>query len=376
MSNEAICQPIKIDLITLQGVQNYGSVLQAFATQTVFEELGAQVTVINYVKEANRWDNVSRNWSHGNLAKALAIAPTVVRWKKVFQGFNDRHLHLTEQLYTTDEDFSHYNSDADAYCTGSDQVWNSKWNCGILSPLYLSFVPAASYKFAFSASFGQSHLSNEEVQVTESYIKDYRHISVRENSALTILREQYGYKNAIQTVDPTLCMRPEYWRSIAVPAKISGDYMLIYNLNKSRAFDDYAVALSKRTGMKLVRLCTRYDQFYRPGKSMLVPTVEEFIGLIDQARYVLTDSFHCTAFSMNMGTEPICVYPQEFNGRLASFLELTQSVQRQVLGYDDFDIVNRPVDFELVASILDGERAKARDYLNMVFSEIREGIDG
>ena len=71
-----------------------------------------------------------------------------------------------------------------------------------------------------------------------------------------------------------------------------------------KEFDRYAVELSKRTGLKLVRFCTRYDQFYRPGKSMLVPEVFDFISLIDNAKFVLTDSFHATAFSLNLHTEP------------------------------------------------------------------------
>ena len=56
----------------------------------------------------------------------------------------------------------------------------------------------------------------------------------------------------------------------------------------------------------MVRLCNRYDQFYRPGKSIIIPEIIDFIKLIDNAKYVLTDSFHATAFSMNMNTEPIC----------------------------------------------------------------------
>lgn len=362
---------IKIDLITLQGVQNYGSVLQALATQSLFEELGAKVTVINYVKAPNRWENLSNSWSHGNPIKALAMVPTIHRWKEVFQKFNDDNLHISEKIYTTDTDFEGYSSNADAFCTGSDQVWNSKWNEGVLPPLYLSFAPEGSYKFAFSASFGQQRLSRDEVAQTKDLISQYRHISVREDSAVKILQEQYGYKNAVQTADPTLCVTPEFWRNYGKQGPVDGDYILIYNLNRSRDFDNYAMQLSKRTGLKLVRLCTRYDQFYRPGKSVLVPDVYEFIGLIDGARYVLTDSFHATAFSMNMGTEPICVYPHEFGGRLASFLRLTYSEQRHVCDYHDFDVVNRPVDFGTVDLILRGERAKARNYLSQVFSEIR-----
>lgn len=367
--------PIRIDVITLQAVQNYGSVLQALATQHLFEELGAQVTVINFVKWPNRYENLLDGWGGKNPIKRLAIAPTVRRWKTVFRGFNEENLHLTEKVYTTDCDFAEYDSDADAYCTGSDQVWNSVWNNGIIRPLYLSFVPAGSYKFAFSASFGQSRLSDDEVRQTEQYISGYNRISVREDSGLEILENQYGYKDAVQTPDPTLCVSADFWRSLAKCRSIKDDYLLVYSLNRSRQFDNYAIALAKKAGLRLVRLCTRYDQFYRPGHSVLVPTVYEFISLIDNAACVLTDSFHATAFSMNMGTEPICVFPHKFGGRLDSFLRLTHSEQRHVRDFGDFDVLDRHVDFGVVNGTLDAERAKTRAYLAETFDEIRRWGD-
>lgn len=362
---------VSIDLITLQGVQNYGSVLQALATQALFEDLGAKVTVINYVKVPNRYENLAKAWGRGNPIKSLVMLPTIQRWKTVFRKFNEDNLNLTDGLYSSDDDLAGYDSTADAYCTGSDQVWNSVWNRGVLPELYLHFAPEDAYRFAFSASFGQSWLSEGEVEQTKKLISQYARISVREDSGLKILREQYGYRGAVQTVDPTLCMTADFWRTHAAKRSIEDDYILVYNLNRSREFDDYATALSRKTGLRLVRLCTRYDQFYRPGKSVLIPTINEFISLIDNAACVLTDSFHASAFSMNMGTEPICVYPQKFGSRLASFLKLIQSEQRHAVDFDDLAVIDRHVDFKSVNQILDTEREKARGFLTETFADIR-----
>ena len=124
---------------------------------------------------------------------------------------------------------------------------------------------------------------------------------------------------------------------------------------------------------KLLRICNRYDQFYRPGKSIIIPEIIEFIKLIDNAKYVLTDSFHATAFSMNMNTEPICIYPNEFGGRIESFLKLTNSLQRHIKNYNDFDVLDRKVDFESVNKILDSERKKVNDFLVKVFEKYNMG---
>lgn len=366
---------LKVDVITLQAVQNYGSVLQALATQKVFEKHNLDVTIINYVRPNVRYENLLKTWSKGNPAKALAMIPTINRWKSVFRDFCIENLNQTEHIYSTTEDFKDFPLDADLYCTGSDQVWNSNWNQGIIPELYLSFIPAGKYKFAFAASFGQSKLSTDEVKITKPLIDQYSNISVRESSAVNILESQYHYNNVTQLVDPTLSVDADFWRKFESKKKVNGNYILIYNLNRSKAFDDYAKELSKISGLKLVRLCTRYDQFYRTGKSILVPTIPEFISLIDNARYVLTDSFHATAFSMNMNTEPICIYPKMFGGRLESFLTLTDSLQRHVIDYHDFDILNRPVNFDKVNKILSNERSRVDQYIEMVIKDYKDRIN-
>ncbi len=361
---------MRIDVITLHAVQNYGSVLQAFATEEFFRRQGCDTRLIHYVREDVHRQNLLREWSRGNPCKALAMLPTIWRWERVFGGFMKKHLHLTQKTYTGQEDFHDYPLTADAYCTGSDQVWNSVWNRGILPCLYLDFIPKGAYKFAFAASFGQSRIDKEEVALTRGYLEQYRKLSVRESSAGDILRQQYGIAGARHILDPTLCLSPEEWREHTRKGKNRKDYILVYNLNRSREFDLYAVKLAKHTGLPLYRLCTRYDQLLRPGKSILIPEVWDFVSLIDEARYVLTDSFHATAFALNLGTEPICVYPKAFAGRLESLLCMTGTQQRRIKDYEDFGVLRRPVDFAVVEECLAKEREKAAAFLQEVLSDI------
>lgn len=361
---------MRIDVITLHAVQNYGSVLQAYATQKLLEEHGADVRIIDFARDVVKYENLAEVWSKGSRWKKLVMLPTIRRWKTVFRGFCEENLNLTTQSYTTEADFQNDPPDADAFCTGSDQVWNSTWNDGVIPPLYLSFVPQHTYKFALAASFGKTVLSETEVAETKQYIEQYRHISVREKTAVRILKDQYGYQNCVDLVDPTLSYGPAFWRALASKRQIKEDYLLVYNLNRSREFDRYARLLAKKTGLKLVRLCTRYDQFYRPGKSVLVPSVHDFISLIDHASIVLTDSFHATAFSLNMNTAPVCVLPKQFSGRLSEFLERVDCLDRIAASYEDLVVISRTVDFERVNRILDIERERIRNFVSNVLSEI------
>lgn len=168
---------MKIDVITLQAVKNYGSVLQAFATKKLFESYGHKVSIINFQKTEAREENLMKLWAGNNIIKKIVMFPTINKWKKIFDEFCFGELEITGDKYTSKEDFETFPLDADLYCTGSDQVWNSKWNNGILPMLYLDFVPADCYKFAFAASFGQDHLTEDEVNQTKGYITQYNRIS-------------------------------------------------------------------------------------------------------------------------------------------------------------------------------------------------------
>ena len=208
---------MKIDLITLQAVNNYGSVLQTFATQEFFRQHGCEVRVINYRRSTS---NPYRSLLNA-LKRNAATVPAQVLYKffaskkinAVYDSFRQKYLNMSGgKLYRSMQDFEGYESDADAFCTGSDQVWNSFWNSGILPEFYLAFVPEGKYRFAFSASFGKTEIDPEEVQATQKYIDAYEHISVREDSAVRILKEQYHYNNALHVLDPTLCLSGNTWR--------------------------------------------------------------------------------------------------------------------------------------------------------------------
>lgn len=357
-------------VITLHQVNNYGTQLQALATQEKLREYFDDVVFVDYRRPDTYGKGLLDSFAKGNVLRAAAILPTLIRWKSVFDGFRQRYLNLTERTYLSQSDFDNFEDCADVYVVGSDQVWNSGWNKGIIPAFYLDFVPEDKPRFAYASSFGRSELEAWEIEATRGYIEKFQSITVREKSGVNILRNQYGYDRASRILDPTLVMPASFWRGYESPSKMRGEYILVYNLNRSAEFDRYASELSKRTGLPLYRFCTRYDQVLRSGKSLVIPDVLEFVTLIDNAKYVVTDSFHATAFSMNMGTEPICVYPKEYSGRISEFLRLVDSEQRHVRDFDDLDVINRHVDFGVVEQRLEEERGRASLFLQQMRASI------
>ena len=181
-----------------------------------------------------------RTFTKGNILKAPIILPNLVWWKYKFGKFQKKYLRLTEDTYLQDSDFDNFKDCADVYFVGSDQMWNCGWNKGVIKPYYLHFVPQEKPKYAYASSFGQKQIDERYVEESKDYIQQFKYITVRENSGIDILKKQYDYHKAERILDPTLVMPAEFWRKIAPASKIKGDYILVYNLQRSAEFDKYA----------------------------------------------------------------------------------------------------------------------------------------
>lgn len=361
----------KVYVITLQNVRNYGSALQAVATQKVFEELGCDVKFFDYYKSLEDIGFVKRamgyaegNGLAGRIVKTMMLIPTFAKQDKVFRTFLKQNLNVIPGRVATEDDFSRLTLDADIYCTGSDQTWNSGWNNGILRPLFLTFAPAGKRRIAYAASFGKPQLDEWEVEETKRLLSRYAVISVREASAATIVHDLHIGIEAVHVLDPTLQVDGVFWRKMSHPVKYE-KYCFLYQLNRNNDFDRFALEMAHRRGLKLLRWCNRYDQLRLSGDiKVAVPDVEDFVSLIDHADFVLTDSFHCTAFSCNLHKQFLSVYPSEYSSRLASLLKLTNLEHRHVERFEAENYDDIPsIDFSSVDAILKQEREKGRDFL-------------
>ena len=351
---------MKVTVFPWLDIANYGSVLQVFAVQKVLERYADSVEIINFKFNSRFSETLSRKPMRlvNNILSFMLLKPNFCKMKK--------YLNLTNYEYFAEQDFKNYQCDADIYCTSSDQIWNMRNSPSVFGARFLSFLPEEKRRFSFSSSFGD-RIDKNMVSQSKDWIHKFESISVRENIGLKIINEQYDYHNAIQLVDPTIALLPETWREYAPKPRIAGDYIFIYDVMDNKDFYAYAKVLSKKTGLPIIHLCHRFARIFYCGKSLLIPPVFEFITLIDNAKYVLTGSFHATAFAMNLNTEPICVYHSRNPGRLISFLRLTGSEHRALKDFNDFDVINRPVDFTSVNKILDRERERVDEFLSKIF---------
>ena len=105
---------------------------------------------------------------------------------------------------------------------------------------------------------------------------------------------------------------------------------------------------------------------FRNGKSLIIPPILDFINYVDHAEFVITDSFHATAFSINMNTKPICIYPNNYSNRLSEFLKMVDCESCHVKDYNDFSVINNSIDFNKTNEILEKERIKANSFISRI----------
>ncbi len=377
---------MKIDIITLHNVKNYGSVLQSLATQTILEEKGYEVKFINYYRKNLIDENIlkdnlenSKFFSLNPITKLIGkiiLPKTINKQIKVFNDFLNKYIKTTKERYYSFEELQNNIPKADIYCTGSDQMWNSEWNNGIERAFYLDFLPDEAPRFALSSSFGRDEIKDkEEEKEVSKMLKKYRAISVRESSGINILNKM-GIKDAEHVLDPTLLLDKDMWKKIVKGKELEkkdGKYILVYQLNmKNKEFDDYVKKLSKAKKMPVIRVSINNYQRFKYGILIDTPNVLDFLDYFINAEYVVTDSFHGTAFSINLNKKFICVFPKKFSARLQSILELTGLEDRKLNNNNDLNQIDKEIDYDKVNKILEQERIKTNNFIDKALKLCKE----
>ena len=283
---------------------------------------------------------------------------SLFRASYVFRGFIRKNIHLSKKKYTSFIALKKEPPIADVYCTGSDQMWNSYWNQGVEKSFFLEFAPKHKRRIAFATSIGVTKLEKDEATAIIPMIKKYNFISVREKSAEVLLRE-YGIK-AYTIMDPTLLYNLDSWKKLIGSNKQKSPYLLIYQLHNSHEgsnFDEAAKSIAKILNLKIVRIIYSHSDI-KIGHKIYMPTIGDFLSLIYYADYILTDSFHGTAFSINFNKQFSAVYPKKFATRIQNILELTGLEDRKYTKSLVYNQCYQKIDYTPINNFLHKKRSE------------------
>jgi hypothetical protein len=327
---------MKVGVLTFHRATNYGTALQAFATVAALKAMGYNAELIDY-----RPAYIERTVRVRRLRNAKSpkeIASILLNRMVYGHQQNDkiqRFLEFCEQfpqgsmVCETTEDVAQAARQYDAVISGSDQLWNENITGNDLT-YFLPFPHPK--KISFASSFGVSSISEERKSVIGPHLRDFAHWALREETAVRLtqtLVEPSDSAKLHRVVDPTLLLDADSWKqqmNAAMNLPKDG-YILTYYMIETPILRAVTERLQKQTGLPVVNLKPSKRQVLcREGKNLMWAGPREFLSCYAGAKYVVTNSFHGTAFAINFQV-PMYVAPLpvsmagEVNSRLVEILD-------------------------------------------------------
>ena len=293
---------MKIGLLTFHAAHNYGAVLQAYATQEKIKEMGFDIEVIDYspsylIKQKlfPLTSNASLLVNVKILFEGFVTFPWKFKRKHNFQKFIKQQLHLSNTSYKN-HPFSE-NMDYDLFVMGSDQIWNCKLTKGFDAVYLGNFkIKPTAKKISYAASMSHYGLTHQEEREFSKMLSNFDDISVREEELHQYLKKKYNKESTV-VLDPTFLIDAKKWSSMAVKPKTAKKYVLVYSIDLRNDALRMANGLAREIGAEVIELSMSVDKNVLKNKYQTA-SPEEYVGLFEQAEFVITSSFHGTAFSV------------------------------------------------------------------------------
>lgn len=340
---------MKVGLITYHSAYNFGSVLQAYATQEIIKKLTGNCTIINYrISEQRRvysiFQPVNGIKDIKGIVKNILVLPFYFAKKRRKEGYERliRDIfHLTEECGNYDEVQKIWNQ-FDLIVSGSDQIWNKHSNelknvsWEYMKPYLLAGFKGKKISYASSIP----NMSEDETRYISEYLIEFSSIAARELSGANILNSIDKIRAEV-VLDPTFLLSKEEWISKFNLEKRNiekkNQYVLYYALNARENIAetrDVVLHWAKKRGLRVKIIAPLSLQYSSPGVEILRDTDPvEFLNLIYNAHTVVTDSYHGTILSINFEKN---IY--SINGVNQSDIRKTEVLDK--LGLQDRNIVN------------------------------------
>lgn len=384
----------KIGIATVHTGFNYGSCLQAYAGQQYISSLGYEAELLWYNEGIVKGRDIRvkkllgmglRTFWRPKLFKKtfLTYKKSLKKeihpeTKKYFLDFQKKNLKVKKTNWSGLKSYANDSNTLACVC-GSDQIWNAT-NVYIDPIFYLRFAPK-SKRVAYAPSFGKNEIPDFNKNIIKKYISDFKYISVREEQGTEIVKELLD-REVPALIDPTLLLNKSEWmncvnENMALPEQ----YILVYFLDKpTQTSLAYIKRLEKELNIPIIAIPYKYDELsHFKNLTYVNAGPEQFLNLINNARFVCTDSFHGMAFSANFNI-PFYIFQRDYgaatdqSSRIISLLEKLNLDERFVHGVNDINLdkFNMDIDFKISNQKLNEEREKSRVYLQNAFSEIEK----
>lgn len=353
---------MKIGIITCHRAFNYGAVLQTYALQKYLKNQGYEVEVVDYTPQYIR-----KSYNKSILKRIIRPILRHHDFKKsnqVFGNFLNEDVSLTKRRYYTYEELKENLPDCDAYIAGSDQIWNCNIENGKDDAFFLKFVPNNKRKISYAASISMDEIPQSQKDRFKENLKDFDYISVREKTAVKLLKE-IGIENVEKVLDPVYLLDVAEWNKIAQKSTLrleNEKYILAYGFKQQKDLYNYARNLANARNCKLYSINTNFeDQFLDVDKYFYNATPYDFINLIKNAQEVITNSFHGLSFSI-IYNKPVHQFKKNGteNSRMIDLLNELNLSERLV---DNNKLLSNLIEYAKTNEILEKNKNKSIKFL-------------
>ncbi len=341
--------------VTFIKTMNYGSCLQAYALQTVIDKqrIGGENCRYSLLPISDLKGYPSPSWKK----KIMESAAYCLRG--MFKQFENKYIHFAD--CDSFKELDKLNEQYDAFVCGSDVIWNPRFNRNC-DAYYLKF--AKKYAFSYAASFGRAEISDSEKTRLPDQLSQLREIGVREESGQKIIKKYTG-RDAVVVLDPVVFLRKEEWDEIAEPKKLAEPYIFVYFTHQTEEIVQFYQKLSRMTGYRVIITTTGFTKSIK-AKTLNMPTPQRWLRLLRDAAYVVTNSFHATAFSVIYHKQFFTVMKGEkttgINIRMYDFLRELDLLEH-MLNHCPDRIDTNEIDFSDTDSKLDKIRQESMAFL-------------
>ena len=361
---------MNIGLITLHSFFNYGSMLQAYALQHYLDSLPmTSCELIDYAPP--RQDNNRAYFLYQDLPEYAELREKyrddLVKRRELFGDF--MKLYKLSRHYGSDEELEADPPKYDAYVSGSDQIWNV--NFRIASRAYFLAFAKKAPKFAFATSVGRA--PREKLEAYGDFIRDYKRIYIREESGRDVV--QNLTQDKVETMcDPTWLFDGDFWRNRATQGRITDDeYIACYATLNDQLQDMMPILkkLHEKFDLPAVLFGMGFPKDEPWIKNVVAAGPLEFLQILSGAKFILTMSFHGTAFSMNFGIPFLTFNDSSINLRKTGLLQRFNLSGRIVHNSDEVEqALTVPLDFAKMQKQIDEERKWAKREIGKCLEDV------
>lgn len=349
----------KVGLITCSKEPNYGACLQAFATQQIVENMGYDCEIMNYTFEDEK---MHLPWKHRRISTIVACCLYYRLRKSLYLAFDlfHKNMRFSNQMFENVEEFKNAVNEYDMFMVGSDQVWNPTLGIDTNITL-LNFYDKGPKRISYASSFGISDLDKSEHERYRAALEKFDRLSTREWQGRKIIKELINKEVPI-VLDPTLLFKKSDWNNYESNFKISEPYLLIYDMQHTRDLINLAKQIAEKHNWKVVAL----SRVKLPGIKVLYGvSPADFLALFNKAEFIITDSFHGTAFSVNYEKQFLAYCGSggsRLSSRIINLLNQLGLEERLLVNLKSVPLI-KDINYLLVNNILEQKRDMSVQYL-------------